>query len=152
MMDGLSRNEQEDVVALIRSGVILTGVVTVPVGLVTGLFGPVLGLLALAGSIPISAHMGGLVSFGDSPEKAWARARADARVIGQVTGLATLFWFLIVYLIPEEVLQVPILSILISSLYTMTLYVIGMRGPRDEIMSGIGIPVVLIFIFAAFLI
>jgi len=148
----MTADEQDDIAALIRSGLFLTGLATVPVSLLMGLFGPVFGLLALAAAIPISAHLGGLVSLGDSPERAWARARAEARLVGQVTGLATLFWFLIVYLIPEQVAQVPILSIMISSLYAMALYVIGMRGPRDEVLSGIGLPVVLICVFAAFLI
>lgn len=148
----MSTSEHNDIAAMIRSSLILTGFVTVPVALLGGLFGPVLGLLALAASIPLSAHLGALVSLGDEPERAWARVRAEARVIGQVTGLAALFWLLIVYLIPEEISRVPILSILISSLYVMALYAIGMRGDRETAMSRIGFPVLLVLVMSTFMI
>jgi len=148
----MTADEQDDIAALIRSGLILTGLATVPVSLLMGLFGPVFGLLALSAAIPISAHLGGLVSLGDSPERAWARARAEARLVGQVTGLSTLFWLLIVSLIPEEISRVPILPIMISSLYAMALYAIGMRGGRDTVMSRIGVPVLLVLVMSTFII
>lgn len=148
----MTADEQDDIAALIRSSLILTGLVTVPVAILGGLFGLLIGLIALAASIPLSAHLGALVSLGDRPDQAWGRARAEARVIGQVTGLAALFWFLIVYLIPEQVAQVPILSIMISSLYAMALYVIGMRGDRGTVMSRIGVPVLLVLVMSTFMI
>lgn len=147
----MTADEQDDITALLRSGLILSGLVTVPVALLGGLFGPFLGLFALTASIPLSAHLGALVSLGDEPGRAWARARAEARVIGQVTGLVALFWFLIVYLIPEEISRVPILSILISSFYVMALYAIGMRGDRETVMSRIGVPVLLVLVVSTFI-
>jgi hypothetical protein len=140
----MSRAEQDDLMALIRSSVILTGLATVPVGLIMGLFGPLIGFLALAASVPLSAHLGGVVRLGETLERAWESVQAEPRQIFQVSGLSALFWPLVVSLIPEEVAAVPVLSILIGSLYATALYVIGMRGDPETVLSRIGAPVLLL--------
>jgi hypothetical protein len=144
MWDKLSRAEQDDVLALIRSSVILTGLATVPVGLIMGLFGPFLGFLALAVSIPLSAHLGGVILLGPTLARAWEAAQAEPRQVLQVSGLSALFWPLIVSLVPEEVAAVPVLSLLIGSLYATALYVLGMRGDPDTVLSRVGTPVLLL--------
>jgi hypothetical protein len=144
MWDKMSRAEQDDLLALIRSAIILTSLATVPVGLIMGLLGPLLGFIALAASIPLSAHLGGSVRLGETFDRAWEAARAEPRHILQVSGLAALFWPLVVVLVPDEISAVPVLSILIASFYATALYVIGMRGDPETVLSRIGAPVLLL--------
>ena len=86
--------EKRDLRALGRSCLILTGLALLPVPLLMALLGPVLGLIALALAIPLSAHLGDLVSFGETPQRAWDRVREEARRVGQVTGLSAALWII----------------------------------------------------------
>lgn len=135
--------EQRDLRALGRSCLILTGLALVPVPLLMSLLGPVLGLISLALAIPLSAHLGDLVSFGDTPERAWDRVRGEARQVGQVTGLSAVLWFLVVFFVPERPEDLPLLTILIASLFAMCLYLIGMREDPERVLPSIGLPVLL---------
>lgn len=141
-----------DVSALARSAVVLAGIALIPVPILIGLLGPVPGLLGLAAAIPLSAHLTGLVSFGETPERAWAGVWEAAPRIGQVTGFAAVFWVLTAYLLPETLRAVPGLSVLLSSLFAMSLYLIGMREEEEGVLRSVGVPVLLTALIAVLLI
>lgn len=145
----MTREENELIAVFLRSSLLLAALITVPVALISGVFGPLIGLLAFGAAIPLCAHIGGAVPLGPTSEAALERLRdpAELRLIGKVTALCVLFGLNLLLLIPEGIRQVPVLPILICSFYIMALYLLGARGgPPDRVLSRIGGPVAAVII------
>jgi hypothetical protein len=138
--------------ALIRSALLLTALVTLPIALLSGLIGPLAALAAFWAAIPLCAHLTGVVPLGDTPEEALERSREEFPLIGTVSGLSVLFGLNVLFLVPAPLQAVPFLPILITSLYVMALYVLGVRdGSPDRIAVRVGVPVVLVLMTTIFL-
>jgi hypothetical protein len=69
----MTEQERELLGLFLRSGMILCAITLVPIALITGLLGPVLGLIAFGVAIPLSAHLGGVVPLGATHDAALER-------------------------------------------------------------------------------
>jgi O-antigen/teichoic acid export membrane protein len=109
----MTKEENELIAVFLRSSLLLAALITVPVALISGVFGPLIGLLAFGAAIPLCAHIGGAVPLGLTSEAALERLRdpAELRLIGMVTALCVLFGLNLLLLIPEGIRQVPVLPI-----------------------------------------
>jgi hypothetical protein len=140
----MSRAERDLMASVFRSGLFLTMIVLIPIALITGLLGPIPGMLAFAAAVPLSGQLGGSVPLGPDLVSALARARADIGRIGRVSGLAALFGFNVLLLIPAPAYAVPFLPVLVMSMFVMGLYTLGMRSPPERLLPDVAAPVLLL--------
>jgi len=138
-----------------RSGIILGTLTLVPIALISGLLGPVMGLIAFGLAIPLSAHLGGAVPLGATLDAAFERVK-DPALLRQtvfVSATCVLFGMNVIMLIPAELARIPAVAILIASFYVMGLYLLGARGgPPDRALSRIGAPVAAVILATLLLI
>jgi hypothetical protein len=145
----MTEQERELLGLFLRSGMILCAITLVPIALITGLLGPVLGLIAFGVAIPLSAHLGGVVPLGATHDAALERVKDPdlLRRIGSVSAICVLFGMNVLMLVPAELSRIPAVAILISSYYIMGLYLLGARGgDPDKALSRIGAPVAVVIL------
>jgi hypothetical protein len=151
----MNHQEKQILSVFLNSALILAALITFPVGLISAVFGPITGLLAFGVAIPLSAHVGGAVPLGATSEEIVERFRdrAEVRLFSTLMSLCVLFGINLLMVIPDEIRQVPVLSILICSFYVMALYLLGARGgPPDRVLSRIGGPVVAVIVLTLVLV
>lgn len=142
----MSPAERDLMASVLRSALFLTMIVTIPITLITGVLGPILGMIAFAAAIPLSGLLGGSVPLGQDLGSALDRARDDLSRIGRVSGLAALFGFNVLLLLPGSVYAVPFLPALIMSILVMGLYTLGMRSPPERLLPDVAAPVLLLIL------
>lgn len=142
----MSPAERDLMASIFRSGLFLTIIALMPIALITGLLGPVLGMIAFAAAVPLSGQLGGSVPLGPDLGAALARARADIGRIGRVSGLAAIFGFNVLLLIPAPAYAVPFLPVLVMSMFVMGFYTLGMRSPPERLMPDVAAPVLLLIL------
>lgn len=142
----MSPAERDLMASIFRSGLFLTIIALMPIALITGLLGPVLGMIAFAAAVPLSGQLGGSVPLGPDLGAALARARADIGRIGRVSGLAAFFGFNVLLLIPAPAYAVPFLPVLVMSMFVMGFYTLGMRSPPERLMPDVAAPVLLLIL------
>ena len=130
--------------SVIRSGLLLAAVLTVPVALLALVLGPVFAVAGFAAAIPLCAHLGGAVLLGTDLEAALARARSDPARLIRSAALAALFGLNVFYTIPAPLLAVPFLSILLTSQFAIALYTLGMRCAPDGFVPDVLAPVLVL--------
>ena len=130
--------------SVFRSGLLLAGLMIVPVAVVALAFGPVFALAGFTAMIPLCAQLGGAVRLGADLEAALARARSEPSRLIRSAVLAAFFGVNVVYAIPESLLAVPFLSILLTCQFAIALYTLGMRCAPDRFIPDVLAPVLIV--------
>ena len=82
----MSPAERDLMASVLRSALFLTMIVTIPITLITGVLGPILGMIAFAAAIPLSGQLGGSVPLGQDLVTEVLRALAW---VGAITAVAS---------------------------------------------------------------
>lgn len=128
--------------SVFRSGLLLAGVLLIPIAVLALVLGPVFALAGFAASIPLCAQLGGAVRLGADLETALARARSDPGPLIRAALLAAFFGINVFYAVPEPV--TPLLAILLSSQFSIALYTLGMRCAPDRFVPDVLAPVLVL--------
>ena len=120
---------------------VLSLILLLPVATLTLVLGLPIGLICFAAALPLSAHLSGLLPLGVDLAQARDRVLAEAPLHAMSAVLAVFFALNAVALLPSGLRDVPLLPLLLTSFFALSLYVISVRGGSlSAIPSQIGVP------------
>lgn len=134
--------------AIIRSSLVLSMIIAFPAGGLASLLGPGVGLVVLAAAIPISAQLGGAVPLGENLADVTHQIRSSFERIARSAGLSALLGINVMILTPAAIRDIPFLSLLIMSHFSISFYILGIHSKPERVGPDLVVPIVVISIIS----
>lgn len=137
----MSPEDQELLSRVFRGVGILSLILIVPVAALSLLLGPIMGLLGLMVSLPISAYLSGFMPEATDPEELLDLLKKEPQLHAVSAITAILFSLGALTVTPMEIRAIPALAVILVAFFSFTLYLISVRsGSVREIPVQVGAP------------